>query len=65
MEYLREEELEKEEDKETVDAITQNDMENEEEHGQETKEVWKLPKEKRSKVSFVPILMVVGKFHCS
>ena len=65
MEYLREEELEKEEDKETVDAITQNDMENEEEHGQETKEVWKLPKEKRSKVSFVPMLMVIGKFHCS
>ena len=65
MEYLREEELEKEEDNEPVDAITQYDMENEEEHGPETREAWKLPQEKRSKVAFVSILMVVGKFHCS
>ena len=61
MEYLREEELEKEEDRETVDAITQYDMENGEEHGPETREAWKLPREKRSKVAFVPMLMVIGK----
>ena len=48
-----------------MDAITQYDVENEEEHGPETREAWKLPQEKRSKVAFVPILMVVGKFHCS
>ena len=60
MEYLRELELEKEEDIETVDKV-----ENREEDGPETKEAWKLPQEKRSKAAFVPILMVVGKFHCS
>ena len=58
MEYLREEELEKEEDKEETEETI-----SEEEHGPETKEAWKLPQEKRSKVAFVPILMVVGKFH--
>ena len=54
MEYLREEELEKEEDKETV-----VEMENEEEHGPESKEAWQLPQDKRSKVL---MLMVIGKF---
>ena len=63
MEYLREEELEKEEDKDTVDAITQYDMENGEEHGPETKEAWKLPQEKSSKVDYVPMLLVIGKYY--
>ena len=59
MEYLREEELEKEEDKkETEETIS------EEEHGPETKEAWKLPQEKRSKVAYVPMLMVIGKNFC-
>ena len=63
MEYLREE-TENEEDKETVDAITQYNMENEEKHGPETKEAWKLPQEKNSKLTFnVAMLMVIGKLH--
>ena len=65
MEYLREEELEKEGETETVDAITQYDIGNEEEHGPETKEAWKLPQKKRSKEAYVPMLMVIGKFHFS
>ena len=65
MEYLREEELEKEEDKETVDAITQYNMENEEEKGPETKEAWKLPQEKKSKVAYVPMLTIIGKLPLS
>ena len=56
MEYLREEELEKEEDKEETEETI-----SEEEHGPETKEAWKLPQEKRSKVAYVPMLMVIGK----
>ena len=59
MEYLRENELEKEKKKETVDAINQYDTGNEEEHGPETKEAWALPQMKRSKVTYV--LMVIGK----
>ena len=56
MEFLREDELEKEEeDKETKDTLS------EDEHGPETKEAWKPPQEKRSKVDFVPMLKVVGK----
>ena len=58
MEYLREEELEKEEDKEETEETI-----SEEEHGPETKEAWKLPREKRSKVTYVPMLMVIGKLH--
>merc|ERR1711872_1073807 len=61
MEYLREEELEKEEKTKTVDAITQYDMGNEEEYGPETKEAWKLPQKKRSKEAYVPMLMVIEK----
>ena len=56
MEYLREEELEKEEDKEETEETI-----SEEEHGPETKEAWKLPREKSSKVSFLSMLMVIGK----
>ena len=59
MEYLREEQ-----DTETMDAITQCDVEKEEEHGPETKEAWNVNK-KRSNVAYVPILMVIGKFHLS
>ena len=55
MEYLREEELEKEEGTETVDAITQYDTKNEEGHGLETKEAWARPR-----MAYVPMLMVVG-----
>ena len=56
MEFLREDELEKEEeDKETKDTLS------EDEHGPETKEAWKPPQEKRSKVDYVPMLKVVGK----
>ena len=65
MEYLREEELEKEEDKETLDTISQFDLENEEGQGPETKEAWKLPQKKGSKEAYVPMLMVIGKFHFS
>ena len=60
MEYLREEQ-----DKETLDAITQCDVEKEEEHGPEIKEAWNVPEEKRSKVDYVPILMVISKLHLS
>ena len=62
---LRGEELQKEEETETVDAITQYDMGNEEEHGLETKEAWKLPQKKRSKEAYVLMLMVIGKFQFS
>ena len=62
MEYLREEELEKEEDKETVDANTQYDVENEED-GPESKEALAMPQMKRSKKNFVPMLTIIGKFH--
>ena len=59
MEYLREEA-----DKETVDAITQYDVEIEEGDEPETKEAWKLPQEKKSKLAFnVAMLMVIGKLH--
>ena len=58
MEYLREEE-----DKVAVNAIALFEMENEEDHGPETKESWQLPQqEKRSKVL---MLMVIGKYHLS
>ena len=60
MEYLREEQ-----DTETMDAITQCDVEKEEQHGPETKEAWNVPNKKRSNVAYVPILMVIGKFHLS
>ena len=58
MEYLREEELERGEDK-------KEDTVSEEEAGPdpETKEAWKLPQKKRSKVAYVSMLMVVGKFY--
>ena len=55
MEFLREDEVVEEEDKETKDTLS------EEEHGPEDKEAWKPPQEKRSKVDYVPMLKVVGK----
>ena len=62
MEYLREEELEKEDGKETVDANTQCDVENEEGHGPATKEAWALPPMKRSNMAnSVPMLTIIGK----
>ena len=57
--------VKKKSDIETIDAITQYDVEKEEEHGPETKEVWNVPEKKRSKVDYVPILMVIGKLHLS
>ena len=56
MEYLREEELEKEEDKEETEETI-----SEEESGPETIEAWKLPQEKNTKVNYVPMLIVIGK----
>ena len=57
MEYLREEELEKE-----VDAITQFNEEIEEGDVPETKEAWKRPQEKKSKLALnVAMLVVIGK----
>ena len=56
MEYLREEELEKEEDKEETEETI-----SEEENGPKTKEAWKFPHEKGSKVAYVQLLMVIGK----
>ena len=58
MEYLREEELEKEEDKEETEETI-----SEEESGPETKEGWKLPQEKNTKVNYVSMLIVIGKLH--
>ena len=59
MEYLREEV-----DKEAVDAITQYDVEIEEGDEPETKEAWKIPQEKKSKLALnVAMLMVIGKLH--
>ena len=64
MEYLKDEELEKEEDKEAMDANTEYDGEIEEEDGPETKEAWKLPQKKKSKLTLnVAMLMVIGKLH--
>ena len=58
MEYLREEEAEKEEGKEeTQDTISER------EHEPDTKEAWDIPQEKKSKVTYVPMLTVVGKLH--
>ena len=66
MEYLREEELEKEVDKDPVDAITQYDVEIEEGDEPETKEAWKLPQEKKFKSAInVTMLMVIGKLQVS
>ena len=57
MEYLR-----KKEDKETVDAITQYDVEIEEGEEPETKEVSKLPQEKKNKLAFnLAMLVAIGK----
>ena len=56
MEYLREEELEKEEDKEETEETI-----SEEESGPETIEAWKLPQEKNTKVNYVPMMIVIGK----
>ena len=58
MEYLREEELEKEEKEEEIQGNIF-----EKEHGPETKEAWKLPQEKSSKVDYVPMLLVIGKYY--
>ena len=56
MEYLRKEELEKKEDKEeTKDSISEEEVE------PETKEAWRISQEKRSKVAFVPMLVIIGK----
>ena len=57
MEYLREEELDKEEDKETKGTIS------EDENKPEIKKAWKPPQEKQSKVDYVSMLRVVGKTH--
>ena len=59
VEYLREEELEKEEDKEETETISEED------HGPEIKDAWKFPQKKITKVAYVPMLMVMGKFHLS
>ena len=64
IEYLREEGQVKEEVKETVDAITQYDMENKEGHDPEMKEAWNIPKGKPN-INHLQILMVIGKFHFS
>ena len=56
-EYLREEELETEEEKdETVDTISEED------HGQETKEARRLP---QSKEACLSIFLVIGRLHLS
>ena len=56
MEYLRKEELEKKEDKEeTKDSISEEEVE------PETKEAWNISQEKRPKVAFVPMLVIIGK----
>ena len=62
MEYLREEELDKEEDKEDSKVSTC-----EEELGPdpETKDAWKDSKETRYEVDYVSMLTVVGKSHFS
>ena len=60
MEYLKDEDLENEEDKEAMDANPQYDVEIEEEDEPESKETWKLPKGKKSKLDYVPMLMVIG-----
>merc|ERR1719273_1919867 len=52
MEYLREEELEKEEDKEETEETI-----SEEENGPTTKEAWTLPHEKGSKLAYMQLLM--------
>ena len=61
MEYLREVEPEKEENKQkrpdSVGTLCEEGSE------PEAKAAWDIPKKKRSSVDFVPILMVIGKFH--
>ena len=62
IEYLREEELEKEEDKEeTKDSIYEEELGPD----PETKEAWKNSQETRSNMDYVSMLMVVGKSHFS
>ena len=56
IEYLREDEQEKEENKEECQEPI-----SEEEKGPEIKEAWKSPQVKRFKMAFVPMLMVIGK----
>ena len=50
-----------EDKKETVDAISQYDVENDKEEGPEAKKAWKIPQMKSRKKNYVPMLMVVGK----
>ena len=57
MEYLREEEAEKEEGKEENRDTKISEKES------EAKEAWEIPQEKKSKVTYVPMLRVVGKIH--
>ena len=52
MEYLREEEQEKEEDKGEI-------------KDPDAKKAWKLPQKKKSKAAYVSMLMFVGRFHFS
>ena len=54
----------KEEEKETVDAINKNDVENKEGSDPEMKEAWNI-QERKSKINHIPRLMVIGKFHFS
>ncbi len=49
--------------KEAMDANTEYDGEIEEEDGPEAKEAWKLPMEKKSKLAYVSMLMVMGKLN--
>ena len=63
-EYLKEDQLGNEEDKEDSQvSITSLRLENEEVVQLEMEEVWTNPKEKRNKVTFVPMLLTMGKFH--
>ena len=57
MEYLRKEER----TKETLDAITQCDLENMEGSDPEMKEGWNI-QERKPKINHVSMLMVIGKF---
>ena len=57
MEYLREEKIEKEEDKEEPEKIIS------EEQGPETKDAWKLPQENKFEVSNISMLVFIGNFN--
>ena len=60
MEYLKEDQLDREDSQVSISSLR---LENEEDVQLETKEAWIDLQEKRNKVTFLPMLLTMGKFH--